>query len=258
VQATGWGYAVSTGLPAIDYHFSDPVGVPEEARRYYTEAIVDLPCCIGFDPPLHAPAVAAAAARDGVVFGCLNRLAKMSADAVRLWSEALRRVPGSKLLLKDARLGDAAERGTVAQIYSSAGIDPQRLILLPRTTHAEHLAAYGGVAVNLDPMPHTGGVSTFEALWMGVPVVTLIGDSFPARISSSILSALGLDEWIARTEAQYVDIAVRLALDVDARASLRLSLRQRLLDSGLCDARYCRAVEAAYREMWLRYCRQEA
>jgi predicted O-linked N-acetylglucosamine transferase (SPINDLY family) len=256
IQVSAWGYAVSTGLPTIDYHFSDPVAVPLEARQYYTETIVDLPCCVSFDPPPHAPEVAPAPSpvAGHVTFGCLNRLSKMSARSVELWSRVLLQVPGSRLLLKDVRLGDETERKRVCDTYAATGVDPQRLVLMPRTFHAEHLAAYGQVDVVLDPTPHTGGVSSFESLWMGVPIVTLLGDSFPARISGAILSVLGLPEWIARTDEEYVDIAVHLARDVDARAALRPALRQRLRDSGLCDERYCRAVERAYREMWVKYC----
>ena len=158
-------------------------------------------------------------------------------------------------MLKDHQLGDVLERERVTEVYASCGIDPERLILLPGSAKAEHLAAYARVDVALDPAPQTGGVSTLEALWMGVPVVTLLGNNLSSRASASILSVLGLQDWIASNEDEYVEIAARLVHDVPARARMREALRSIVRNSVIADgARYCRAVEAAYRQMWTTYC----
>ncbi len=256
IQVTGWGYAVSTGLATMDYHFSDPVAVPPEARHHYTETVIDLPCCVGFEPPQASPDESPAPSLSGepVTFGCLNRLSKISDGAARLWCRLLEEMPKSRLLLKDRRLADPAERKRVADLFGAHGIEAQRLVLLPGTSQFEHLAAYGRVDVVLDPFPHTGGVSTLEALWMGVPVVTLLGRSFPARVSGAILSALGLSQWIGHNEDEYIAIAKEVAENTAERAARRASLRSLVRTSILCDEQYCRSVEAAYRNMWIKYC----
>ncbi|MBV8031295.1 MAG: tetratricopeptide repeat protein [Betaproteobacteria bacterium] len=261
IQVTAWGYAVSTGLPAMDYHFADPVAVPMQARQHYTEKIVDLPCLVAYDPPSSAPAEATEPSRSAgfVTYGCLNRAEKMSESTLELWAQVLKARPDSRLLLKAYDFNDPDQRERIRSSLGTRGVDSSRLVFLGGSSQAEHLGALAKVDVVLDPTPHTGGVSTCDALWMGVPVVTLLGNSLPSRLSGAILSALGLSEWIAKTPEEYVDIAVRLGEDEARRASLRRELRPLMRASALVDAeRYCRAVEAAYRKMWTDYCGREA
>lgn len=259
IQVTAWGHATGTGLPAIDYLFSDPVAVPLEVRPLFAETLYDLPCIVGYEAPVDSPAVAPAPAASDhpITFGCFNRLAKVSGDSVALWARLLKTVPESRLALKDVQLSDPAERQRIADVFAAHGIDERRLMLLPGTPHLEHMAAYGGVDIGLDPIPVSGGVTTMEALWMGVPVVSLLGSGLASRVSAAIMSALGLTAWVAASSDDYVAIAARMAANPAALADLRRSLRPRMLASPIATPQaYCRAVEEAYRTMWRDYCRR--
>jgi protein O-GlcNAc transferase len=259
IQASGWGHVTGTGLPTIDYLFADPVCMPAAQRPSLAETIYDLPCAIAYDPPAYAPEVAPLPASAGapLTFGCLNRLSKVSALALDLWGRLLREVPGSRMLLKDGQLSDPDERRRIAAAFAERGIDEDRLVLLRGTPHAEHLAAYGQVDIALDPIPASGGVSTLEAVWMGVPVVAVAGTGGSSqRAAATVLTAVGLADWVAGTEDEYVSIARRWAADRSALAVLRPTLRPMMQASPVGDAAaYCRSVEAAYRTMWERYCR---
>jgi predicted O-linked N-acetylglucosamine transferase (SPINDLY family) len=257
VQVSAWGYAVGTGLDAIDYFFGDPIAVPPEARAEFSEEVIDLPCMVSFAPPTDAPAVAPPPLRErgAVTFGCFNRLAKVPPEALTLWAEILRRVPDARLAMKFIGLDDPATRERVLGALAARGVDADRLLLLGGTNRRRHLEAYAEVDLALDPFPHGGGVSALEGLWMGVPMVPLLGDRVAGRIGASILTALGLPDFIATTPDDYVERAVRLAGDVERLAALRAGLRDRLARSVLCDHRaYTSAVEAAYRTMWRGWC----
>ena len=257
VQVTAWGYATGTGVPAIDYLFSDPVSVPESARHHFAEKIYDLPCILGHVVPSYAPDVVPPPSTTGkpFTFGCLNRLNKITAGVLAVWSRLLRDVPHSRLLLKDAQLSDPKERQRIIADFAGYGIGEERLQLMPGTPHSEHLAAFGRVDIALDPFPTTGGISTLEAMWMGVPVVALLGNGIPSRVGGAIVSAAGLTDWVATSEDEYVEIAKRFAADPATLAKLRSSLRPSMAASPLGDSiQYCRAVEDAYRTMWQRWC----
>ena len=261
IQASGWGQGTGTGLDTIDYFLSDPVLVPPEARPFFAERMFDLPCFLGYVPKPDAPPVAPPPVSSGapLTFGCFNRLDKVTAPAMDVWSRLLIEVPGSRLLLKDGRLTNASDRDRMIATFARRGISADRLVLRGRTSHMEQLATFGEVDVALDPFPHNGGVSTFEALWMGVPVVTRLGNTLPGRNGGAILSALGFRDWVAESDDAYLDIAKRLSGDLAALKRLRTTLRPALAASVVCDpVRYCRAVEDAYREMWRRYCRDVA
>lgn len=258
VQVTAWGYATGTGVPTIDYLFADPVSVPESARPHFAEAIFDLPCILGHVVPDYAPDVGPLPCAGGasVTFGCLNRLNKITAGVVRVWGRLLREVPESRLLLKDAQLSDPNEGRRMIAAFGAEGVAEDRLILMSRTPHFEHLAAFARVDIALDPFPTTGGISTLEAMWMGVPVVAMLGNSTPSRVGAAIVSAAGLTDWVAANEDEYVAIAKGFAADRVALARLRATLRSSLATSPLGDSvQYCRAVEGAYRTMWRRWCR---
>jgi predicted O-linked N-acetylglucosamine transferase (SPINDLY family) len=260
VQVTAWGHATGTGLAAIDALFADRTAIPEEERHLFAERIVDLPCILGFAAPADAPPVAPlpALARGHVTFGSLNRLAKVSADMLRLWARILAAVPGSRLVVKDRALDEPAQRARVGDALAAAGIAAERIALVGGSPHVEHLAAYGEVDIALDPFPHGGGITTCEALWMGVPVVALHGRTVTSRIAASILTAGGLPGWVARSEAEYVAKACEAARDLDRLAALRLGLRQRIAASPFGDpGQYCRAVEGAYRQLWREWCRRQ-
>jgi len=256
IQVTAWGYCGGTGLPAVDYQFTDPVYVPEWARPLFAETLVDLPCCITFEAPEDVPEAGPfpAQAKGFVTFGCLNRFSKVSPAALDLWFSILAQVPGSRLLLKDGALEDPEVRRKTLDAGAERGIGPERFDLRGATTKRDHMAAYNDVDIVLDSFPHNGGITTWEALWMGAPVVALQGRNPGGRVSSAILHALGLADWVAEEEADYAALAVRRALDLDALAQLRAGMRERILASDAGNPeRYTRIVETAYREMWRRW-----
>jgi len=261
VAVTAWGQATGTGLPAIDYLFSDPVAIPAAARGLFAEAICDLPCLLTFEAPSYAPPVAPlpAPAQGGVTFGCLNRFAKISSEVLAVWAHVLNAVPGSRLLLKDSALDETALQTFARETLARYGIGAERIFLRGRTPRAEHLATFAEIDIALDPFPQNGGVSTFEALWQGVPVIAQLGNGVPSRLAGAILSAAGLADWVAQNEDDYAALAARKASDLDGLARVRMALRSTVAASqaGNPDL-YTRSVEDAYRLMWQRWCAAQA
>lgn len=256
VQVTAWGGGGGTGLPMIDYLFTDPVHIPTWARALFAEKAWDLPCNITFEAPDDAPPVTdLPALRQGfITFGCLNRTMKITPAVQDLWAQILIEVPGSTMLLKDGLLDDPQARERIRSSFADRGVDPARLLLRGGTSHQDHLAAYGEVDIALDTFPQNGGTTTWEALWMGVPVVTLTGSKPSTRISTSILHALELDEWVASSEEEYGRLALRQAGNPGSLRRLRQGLRDLIRASAAGDpALYTRAVEEAYRNMWLNW-----
>ena len=255
VQAAYLGAFATTGFPVVDHWITDRWLHPDTTTELHTERLLRLPRCFTcyqawpeagevITPPPDRP----------VTFGSFNTLWKLNDQVTALWAEILRRTPGSVLLLKAKQFADGARAARVRQAFAGHGVDGGRLALRANVTMAEHYALYGEVDVALDPFPFTGGVTTFDALWMGVPVITLAGDRFTGRMGVTQLAALGRPEWIAETPRQYVDLAVGLAGDADLRRSARQQQRQRVQASPLCDgAGLARAVERAYRQMWRRW-----
>ena len=252
VQATYLGYFTTTGLETMDYWISDQILHPDDTCELATETIYRLPrCCLVYQPPVDAPPVAHRDPAQPIVFGSFNQIAKTSPQAVRLWAQVLRAVPNSRLLIKTNQLADSAVRDQLRAQFQQQGIDPQRLILRQRTAaHRDHLATYGEVDIALDTVPRTGGSTTADALWMGVPIVSLAGPRFIQRLSASMLHAVGLEELVAHSEQRYVDTAVSLARDHQRRQQLRAALRQRMAQSPLCNARdLAHALEKAFADM---------
>jgi predicted O-linked N-acetylglucosamine transferase (SPINDLY family) len=194
-----------------------------------------------------------------VTFGSFNRFAKLLDPVLRSWAAILRAVPSSRLVLKDRLLDRASQAEPMLAVLAQEGIAAERVSLLDQTDRAGHFAAYDAIDVALDPFPHGGGMTTLDALWMGVPVVTWLGSTIPSRLAGASLSALGLSDCIARDRPSYVDLAVAKAADLPALAGLRATLRERLSSSVVgSPRRYARAVESAYREMWRRWCREQS
>jgi predicted O-linked N-acetylglucosamine transferase (SPINDLY family) len=257
MQATYIGCPSSTGVAAIDVRIVDEITDPPGAETHASESLLRLPgCFLCYRPPEEAPDTVpppcTASIGGPITFGSFNSLAKLSPTTARLWAEVLRAVPGSSLLLKGKALGDPAARAVVAQSLGNAGISPDRLHLLADIPDLrEHLAAYSRIDIALDPTPYNGTTTTCEALWMGVPVVTLRGRLHAGRVGASLLSAAGFPEWIANSPERYVRIATALAQDRSRLASLRGRQRERVRASRLCDAiTHTRALEAALRAAW--------
>jgi protein O-GlcNAc transferase len=258
VQVTGFGHFSTTGLGRGHYLLADRFHIPDGFERYYSEEIVRLPhSYISYIPPPYAPLVAPppALARGAVTFGSFNNLLKLSDTTVALWAAVLARCPTATLLLRDRELDTEAVRSEVCERFARAGVGPERLRLLGGAAHREFLDAYREIDIALDPHPYSGGLTTLEALWMGVPVVTLSGTTFCSRHSTSHLSNVGLERLVSDSPERYVEIACSLATDVEALARLRISLRQRLGASALCDTKgYSRALEEKLRGLWRGWC----
>ncbi len=224
VQLTWAGYAGTTGLSAIDYLVADRHQVLERTEPYYTERIIRLPDgYVCYDPPASAPEVGPLPAfeRGHVTFGCFNSPAKVNPGVVAVWAELLHRLPRSRLLLKYKGLDDEEVRARFLERFASHGIEPGRIELEGGSPNAGMLAAYRRVNVALDPFPYSGGVTTCEALWMGVPVITSPGETFAGRHSLSHLAAAGVTGTVARDVGHYVETAAGLATDLPRLAELR-------------------------------------
>ena len=208
--------------------------------------------------PDDAPEVTALPARSAgyITFGSFNNLPKVTPVVVATWARVLDEVPGSRLLFKSRQLADIAICQRCLEMFAANGIDGERLELVPRISSTkEHLAVYDRIDLALDTFPYGGTTTTCEALWMGVPVVTLKADRHAGRVGASLLTTLGLEELIANTTQAYVAAVAAVAGDLDRLADMRAGLRQRLQASKLCDrAGFARDIEAAYREMWRRWC----
>ena len=252
VQVTGIGYFNTTGLPAIDYMLSDvhvdPIGTADPS---FTEEMIRLPhshfCYVLPEglPPVAPPPMEQSGS---VTFGSFNNFNKVTDEVLRLWKEVLDAVPRSRLLVKSKLFASAEGRERAAERFTRCGIPTGRVEM--RAFSRDHLAEYADMDIALDTFPYTGGITTCEALAMGVPVITLRGASHGARFGESLLRNANLAELIADTPAAYVQIAATLASAPETLAALRRNLRTILAHAPLTDARtYVRDVEAAYAEI---------
>ena len=258
VQVSAWGEPTGTGLHAMDYLFADPVIIPQAERRLLTEEVADLPSFIGFwsPDPLPEPSALPAATRGYVTFGSFNRFTKIMAPVLQRWAAILRAVPNSRLVLKgDRPLAPELQRAAMLTVLQAEGIAAERVTFLDQLGRAAHFAAYHDIDIALDPFPHGGGMTTLDALWMGVPVITAPGRIISSRLAAATLAALGLDDFIAADGEGYIQLAVKHASDLASLVELRSTLRSRVANTDFGDpARYTRAVEQHYRAMWHRWC----
>lgn len=256
VQVTYLGYPATTGLEAIGYRLTDEVADPADADRFYSEQLWRLPASLWcYTPPPDLPDCGElpAATNGYVTFGSFNNVNKTGPGVVALWAGILNRVAGSRLLISSIPAGVAQER--MRDLFAGHGIDASRLRMQAPLPHVEFLKLYREVDIALDSFPCNGATSTCESLWMGVPVVSLTGATFAGRAGLSLLTAAGCGDWVAADEAQYADIAARLAGDLAALAAIRRGLRSRMRVSPVGDAPgFTRALEDAYRGMWQRWC----
>jgi predicted O-linked N-acetylglucosamine transferase (SPINDLY family) len=255
VQASWLGYLATTGVAAIDYLIADSWTLPTTEETSFTEKIWRLPeTYLCFTPPAEdVPVSSLPALTEGrVTFGSFNSLTKMTDEVVALWARVLAAVPGSRLFLKTRQLKDVSIRQSIVERYAAHGIESDRLILEDVVPgRAEHLATYHRVDIALDPFPYSGITTSAEALWMGVPLLTLTGERFLSRQGVGLLINTGLPEWIASDPDDYVARAVSHAGNLQGLAALRASLRDRFLASPVCDAkRFARHFEQALEGMW--------
>jgi predicted O-linked N-acetylglucosamine transferase (SPINDLY family) len=253
IQASYLGYLGTTGLPAIDYYITDAHADPTNVSDiHYTEKLIRLPECAFCYRPGEAPEVdpELPVQRSGQpTFGCLNNVAKLSDEALAVWSRVLATVPGSRLVLRSGAGSGAEER--IRTAFEQRGITPQRLrFITPTATRFDYLELYNGVDIALDPFPYNGVTTTADALWMGVPVISLAGQMSVSRQGVRFLRSIGLADLLADTPDQYVTVASSLAGDLKRLAELRAELRERMKASPLMDARRLTCdLEAAYRRM---------
>ena len=262
VQVTWLGYFATTGLPEVNYILANPYVIPKGEEWHFSEEVWRLPhTSLCFTPPDITVDVASlpALANRFITFGCFNTLAKMNDRVISVWSEILKRVTGSRLFLKAKQFADPMVVAGVVAAYAKYGISKERIILEGPSSRSEYLTAYNLVDIALDPFPFPGGTTSVEGLWMGVPVLTLKGDRFISHQGEAIVHNVGLSEWIADGTQEYVDKAVRFSEDIQSLALLRNSLRERLLNSPLCDAkRFARHFEEAMWGMWSEYQKSKA
>lgn len=258
VQVSWLGYWTTTGLSAMDYVFTDRASVIPEAEQFFSEKLVFLPDCrFCYTPPDDAPELAPLPMLHNgfVTFGSFNNITKVSSDVITNWAGIVREVEQSRLILKWHALADSRVREQIHAAFEEYGIARERIELRKASPHAELLKEYADIDIALDPFPFSGGLTSCEALWMGVPVVTLPGSRPASRQTFSFLSAIGLEQFAAYDTTQYVDIAAQLAGNPALLTDLRKNLRERLARSPLCDAdRFTRNLESAFRTVWKTWC----
>ncbi len=256
VQVTYLGYPNSTGLAALDYRITDArADPPGAADSLHVEKLLRLPeSFLCYAPPDNATAVGVAPVRrsGSITFGSFNNFAKLSPTVVGLWAAILASVPDSTLMIKTQGLQDPGLRALLLDLLQRAGVVRERIrIMNPTPSHREHMDAYREVDIALDTFPYHGTTTTLDALWMGVPVITLVGDRHASRVGLSILGCLGLTELVAYSPQEYVATAVRLAADPIKLDQLRNTLRTRLVASPLTDGKgFTSRLEQAYLQIW--------
>ncbi len=252
IQVSWLGYPNTTGLKQIDFRLTDAwADPPGMTDHLYSESLVRLPhSFLCYTPPISTPAVAPLP-EGPIIFCCFNHFPKISDTTIKLWAKVLHNLPDSLFALKNGSLRDAGVRDRLTDRFAACGIESSRLILATRSvTREEHLQRYGTCHIALDTYPYHGTTTTCEALWMGVPVVTLAGASHAARVGISILNNAGLAELVATNSDQYVEIAVALGRNPTRLQEYRRSIRDKMLDSALLDVTTFTAdLEQSYRWM---------
>lgn len=261
IQLTWIGYPVTTGLSTMDYKivdsYTDPPGTTEQ---FYTEQLIRMPeSFLCYLPYEESPDISKLPAliSEHVTFGSFNNFLKISPEVFELWKNILKEIPKAHLIIKAKSLSYKITRDYVMGLFTRENISPERVELLPWTSSTRnHLEIYNRIDIGLDTFPYNGTTTTCQAMWMGVPVITLAGNTHASRVGLSLLSNIGLPELVARTPDEYIDIAVNLAKDLDTLQSLRERLRDIMLHSTLTDAkRFVLNLENFYRKIFEKWCK---
>ncbi len=258
VQVSWLGVLSTTGMHTMDYFLGDAHLPCPGTELLFAETVYRLPrslCC--YRPTENVPLTPAPALERGyVTFGCFNNARKINREVVRLWSAVLHLVPDSRLLLKWHGMDTEEKQVRFRAWFVEDGIAPERLLFAGASTTTKYLEDYGAIDIALDPFPYNGGSTTLDALWMGVPVVTLAGRLPVQRCGMSMLSAIGLPDLVAQTPEQYLKVAVYLAAMVSKMPNIRQDVRRGMLSSPIMDELgHVRDLENAYRDMWRTWCR---
>jgi len=257
VQVTWLGYPNTTGLSAIDYRFTDIIADPiGEADDLHSETLLRLPNgfqCYQGNEKILVNIELPQKRREQITFGSFNNVSKITPEVIKTWSKILHAVPTSRLVLKLPDLG--GNTTYYHELFMQEGIAKERTEFYQRLPSMEdHLGLYNAIDISLDPFPYNGATTTCEALWMGVPVVTLLGDRHAGRVGASILSNVGLTDFIAHDINSYIDLAVEMSANTSYLQKIRAGLRERMQSAPLCDAlSFASDVETAYQNMWRKY-----
>ncbi|OHC67721.1 MAG: hypothetical protein A3H93_18825 [Rhodocyclales bacterium RIFCSPLOWO2_02_FULL_63_24] len=261
VQVSWLGYPNTTGLDSIDYRLTDDLVDPRnEGNHFYTERLLRLPGpFLCYTPPRESPPVAdpPTAEHGRVTFGSFNARVKLGDECIALWSRVLTALPESRLIIKSVNgVDEESARAELITKFAGHGVATGRVVVGgAKDSVLEHLAAYGEIDIALDTVPYNGTTTTCEALWMGVPVITLTGDRHAGRVGSALLQHLGLGQWAAKSSDEFVAKAMQLATDRALLAQLRSTMRERLRSSLLMDGKAMgRNLGDAIRSMWTTYC----
>ena len=261
VQVIYLGYPNTTGMEQIDYRLTDSLADPPGSQQFYTEQLVSLPDgFLCYRPADYAPSVAPApAVRNGfITFGTFNNNTKINPVITGLWTEVLKANPGSHLLLKFIGGDDREMREHYLKQFEQFGISRERIEIHGAKNSVDHLGMYSRMDIALDAYPYHGTTTTCEAMWMGVPTVSLVGEHHVSRVGLSILSSVGLEFFATSSPEEYVAKATALASKVEALSKVRSSMRTRMITSRLCNAKgFVQNLEAAYREMWQCWCKKQ-
>ena len=249
----------TSGLTEMDFWLTDDFLHPENTKELFTEQLHRLPLLYQYDPPLDFPSVSQLPAIENgfITFGCFNKPEKINDQVIELWADILASVPHSKLFLKYGTYFDDQILVLYWQNkFSQFGVSENQLIFCGSSkTRTKHLEQYRNIDIALDPFPFNGATTTFEALAMGVPTISLEGQRFIDRVGASLLGAVNLDKFVAHTRNEYISIAKLRASDLKILQELRCSLREQVSSSSLCQGNlYARSVETAYRDMWRTWC----
>jgi predicted O-linked N-acetylglucosamine transferase (SPINDLY family) len=258
IQLSWAGYVGTVGLDTYEGVIADPVEIPPEHDDSYVEPVIRLPdCYVSYHPPKDPPDVGPLPClTDGrFTFGCFNRPAKLNGQVASVWARILAQVPNSRLLMMYGGLNEATTQATVHSTLTQSGVPIERVEMIGENEQSKLLRGYGEVDLALDPFPYSGGVTTLEAIWMGVPVVTLVGDTFAGRHSASHLTAAGLSQFCTITPDDYVALAIAWSQRREELAVLRGTLRERVAASPLCDApRFAKNLAAELTRLWSTWC----
>jgi protein O-GlcNAc transferase len=258
IQLTWAGYVGTVGLDTYDGIIADPVEIPPEDDAYYAEPVVRLPdCYVCYDPPTVDVAVTPLPSAGGgrFTFGCFNRPAKLNEKVGEAWARILAEVPDSRILMVYGGLNEISTQEAVYGLLGRGGVPRERVELVGEGAQQGLLEAYGQVDLALDPFPYSAGVTTLEAMWMGVPTVTYVGDTFAGRHSAAHLAAAGLPQFCADSTDEYVAKAVEWTRRREELAELRRGLRDRVAGSPLCDApRFAQNLSRELMRLWTEWC----
>jgi tetratricopeptide (TPR) repeat protein len=256
VQVSAVGHVTGTGIPVMDYLLADRVLIPPEVRYLFAEEVYDLPCCITIAPPPDVPASPLPMIRNGyVTFGVFNRIDKISDVTLALWSRLMQALPTSRIMVKHPAIDEPTLCERLLARFGIHGIAADRVRLVGNTSRQQHLATFVEIDMSLDPFPQNGGVSTWESLQMGVPVISMLGRSAGGRVGGAIIKAVGLHEWVADDDDGYIAVAQRFTAAPNELAAIRANLPAMIANSDAGNGeKYTRLVEEGYRRFWRDYC----